>query len=230
MRTPLLFALALALTALIPWSGELSAATYLVGSALVAPACGWLVGPGPAGRGAVGLARALALWVLWALPLALLAHPPQVSLLSGCAAVAGLMAVGLGLRGSWDAATGARAPWGAIWILAATAAAAGLPLGFGVEGLVWARETPALASRLLDLSPWTLVMESAGFDWMRDARVYESAGTEWYSDTRRPYPVLSDPGSAWSAAGFKSLAAPALVVVGCALSFIAGRLRPAATE
>jgi len=247
MRATLLPAAGLAATALIPWTGELTAATYLVGLAFVAPTCGWWLGRHePGARALMPSLRVLGFAFSCGLPLFLLARPQSLSIGSALIAVAALVAAGSSLRalcrprGSAPRAPDARRDaspgagpalcWGAVWTLVLSGLAIGLPLGFGVPDLVWARDAPGLASRLLDLSPWTLVMESAGFDWMRDPRVYDPAGTEWFSDTRRPYPVLTGLGSAWSAAGLKSLAAPGLVVVGCATSFIAGRLRPVGSE
>ena len=57
---------------------------------------------------------------------------------------------------------------------------------------------PAVASRLLDLSPTVLVMECAGSDWMRHPLVYEPVGSDRFE--RR----------AWRG----TLAGPTLLLVG----------------
>lgn len=84
----------------------------------------------------------------------------------------------------------------------------------GNLGIQW---NPSAASRLLDLSPATLVCECAGLDWMRHPSVYAPVGTDRFQ--REP----------WSGA----LAGPLALVVGCAALLIAARVsssRPGRTR
>ena len=67
-----------------------------------------------------------------------------------------------------------------------------LPLASGQNKALWGgrplgQMAPGLAAELFDLSPMTLLIESAGVDWMRHPTVYNAAGTEWFSDRRRPF-------------------------------------------
>ncbi len=78
-----------------------------------------------------------------------------------------------------------------------------------LPGLGW---SPAVAARLLSLSPATLVIESAGFDWMRHPAVYEPVGV----DAIGPRVRLPWRGK---------LAGPVVLLVGCGLSMAAGRTR-----
>jgi hypothetical protein len=103
----------------------------------------------------------------------------------GLAPVAGALVAGLGL-GAWLCR---RAP---TWQPAAYAA--GLALGLllvalptraGLGGEVLARRAPAWSAGLLAVSPWTLCLEAAGFDWERHPAVYEPAGSDWSSGARR---------------------------------------------
>jgi hypothetical protein len=79
---------------------------------------------------------------------------------------------------TWGAALGALrgAPaWRlAAVLLLATGLLAALATGGGVLAEPW---PPALAARLLDLSPVGLVHECGGLDWMREPAVYDAAGT-----------------------------------------------------
>jgi len=78
-----------------------------------------------------------------------------------------------------------------------------LPVGGGFLVEPW---PPAIAARLLDLSPATLLAECAGLDWMRHPAVYEAAGA-----------ADIDPSLRTAYRG--SLAAPMVLVVGCACVF-----------
>ena len=96
---------------------------------------------------------------------------------------------------------------------------AGLPLMGGagmLGGRTWGEITPDGAARLFDASPVTLLLESAGVDWMRHVVVYDSAGTEWFSDRRAPYRGR--------------LAGPLLLLVGCVSALAAGRRTERAPE
>lgn len=70
--------------------------------------------------------------------------------------------------------------------------------------------SPEVAARLLDLSPMTLLMESAGVDWMRHPAIYEAAGTDRIGPGLRS--VFRGPvaGSATLLVGCATLAAHAL--------------------
>lgn len=67
----------------------------------------------------------------------------------------------------------------AVCGLATTLAALGVVLGVlpAGAGLVSGAFSPAATARLLDLSPVTQLVESAGVDWMRNAAPYEPART-----------------------------------------------------
>ncbi len=85
-----------------------------------------------------------------------------------------------------------------------------LPSAGAVLGRPW---PPARSARLLDLSPVTLAVESAGVDWMHHPAVYEPAGA-----------LDIDPGLrvAWNG----KLAGPGLLLVGFGIAaFGAGRAR-----
>jgi hypothetical protein len=82
-----------------------------------------------------------------------------------------------GLFGLGAIAGAARRPpaWRASALaLIATGLFALLPTGGGALAEPW---PPALAARLLDLSPVGVVLECGGVDWMRDPSIYEAAGT-----------------------------------------------------
>jgi hypothetical protein len=70
---------------------------------------------------------------------------------------------------------------------------------------------PALAARLLDLAPATLLSECAGLDWMRHPAIYEPAGT-----------IDIDPSLRVAWRGI--LAGPIVFLVGCAAAFAADRI------
>jgi hypothetical protein len=70
---------------------------------------------------------------------------------------------------------------------------------------------PALAARLLDLSPAALLAECAGLDWMRHPAIYEPAGTLDIDPSLRV---------AWRG----MLAGPIVFLVGCAAALAADRI------
>lgn len=177
-------------------AGNLHPAPRLV-TALGVGSCGMLgLLPGPAGAFDV---QAYATWLaLLALPLGVLAGAARSQLVLLAPAVlwlallalANARAGGAGLPRAdlgWTAlvglyclggaigvaAPGARWPCAGLAFLAAGLLCA-LPLGAALLAEPW---PPALAARLLDLSPVGLVLECAGSDWMRDPLVYVSAGT-----------------------------------------------------
>ena len=117
----------------------------------------------------------------------------------------GLFAAGWGLARGFELGTRAAA----VASLALTALAI-LPSAGAVLGRPW---PPAASARLLDLSPATLALESAGVDWMHHPAIYEPAGAlDIDPGLRRP----------WEG----KLAGPALLLVGFGLAaFGAGRAR-----
>jgi hypothetical protein len=95
---------------------------------------------------------------------------------------------------------------GAGALLLTTSLASGLALRGGAWSVPWPARTAQL---LLDLSPVTLVCESAGVrDWMWREGVYEPAGVDRLA--RRP----------WRG----SLAGPTVLVVGCVLAACFSRI------
>ena len=163
--------------------------------ALAAPAAGHLVARAASTRRGTFVA-----WcappVLWALLVVALASrsaaPPAWP---GALAVCGLYALGLATgRVGRSGAAGA-----GVW-LAALALLAGAPMGWGVVTRPW---PPEIAAFLLDLSPLSVVLESAGADWMRHPAVYDPAGT-------------LDIGPQMRVAWRGTLAGPGLLVLGCA--------------
>ena len=89
---------------------------------------------------------------------------------------------------------------GALFLLGALLAA--LPILPGFLGQPW---PPAVAARLLDFSPATLLAECAGLDWMRHPAIYAPAGA-----------ADIDPATRVAYRG--ALAGPLAFVVGCALA------------
>lgn len=194
--------------------------------ALVAPACGFGVGA------SLGFGRrgALALFVTGSCGVAALVWGAR-----GAATDPGPISLAWT---SWILASAAVLGWGAgtFFVRAgsrfaeagASALATIFLLGFGLALLPLHEPlrapgsilTPASLSSWLDASPWTVAAESLDIDWMRHPAVYGPAATEWYSDTRRPYPSAAGEGgllTSLTAAGTKALAAPLMLLVGCAL-------------
>jgi hypothetical protein len=109
------------------------------------------------------------------------------------AAVAGLYYAGFAVGRAAGSTRSSLAPVACVTLLASW-----LPLAPGVSGAPW---PAALASRLLDLSPATLVAECAGLDWMRTPGIYDPVGTDRFQR------------QAWSG----ELAGPASLLIGCTL-------------
>ncbi len=176
-------------------------------------ALAWLAILAPA-AGLLAAARGLALfpwgWLvpaLWVLPLAWAAarSPRPIPALAWAALCwTGLWAAGAGLgvvaraRG-WN-------PWSAAGLLLLASGALALaPARGAIASTPW----PVPAARtLLDLAPTSLVIESAGIDWMRHPAVYDPVQSDRFE--RR----------AWRGA----LAGPVLLLVGCLLAVLARRL------
>ncbi len=171
--------------------------------AFVAPAAGFVAGALGQRAWPWGLA-APATWMAL-VALVDVASPRDLpSPLWAALAWSGLYALGLGLG---TRAQGA--PWpGAGILLLASALLVGLPVRGGLGGASWAERSPALGAALFDLSPATLLFESAGVDWMRHSAVYAPAGTDWFAG-RQPYSG--------------SLAGPAVFMLGCAAALAARR-------
>lgn len=183
---------------------------FLIWIAVYAPAGGFLLG-------ALGVRPWLfapAAPGLWMVTLSLLDIAAQRDLptpLWGALAWTGLFALGLGLgrrrvrNGGSTATARARALGGAGALLLTSATLVALPGKGGADLEPW----PAPVARtLLDLSPATLVAESAGVDWMRHRAVYEPVRTDRFQ--RLPYRG--------------ELAGPLALVVGCLVAFAVGLL------
>jgi len=125
-------------------------------------------------------------------------------------AACGLWSFGLAL-GAWVAP---RARGVCAAALFACAICCALPIRAGRAEHTWAERSPRAAALLLDLSPATLLVESAGLDWMRHRAIYHPAGTDWFSDRRAPYRG--------------ALASPLVFVLGWALALLARRRARAA--
>ena len=191
-------------TALLIWLAIYApAAGFLLGALGVRP---WLFAPAAPG-----------LWMVTLVLLDIAAQRDLPTPLWGALAWTGLFAAGLGLgrrgavargeRGqvSVPARSPARALGGAGALLLLTAALVALPGKGGRAREPW---PPAAARALLDLSPATLVVESAGVDWMRHRAVYEPVRSDRFQ--RLPYRG--------------ALAGPLALVVGCLVALGAGYL------
>lgn len=145
---------------------------------------------------------------LWAIALALAGTFSERALASPAWAAlvwCGLFAAGWGLARALE--TGAR---GVALASLALLALSILPSAGALLGRPW---PPEASARLLDLSPATLALESAGVDWMHHPAIYEPAGA-----------LDIDPGLRGPWQG--KLAGPALLLVGFGLAaFGAGRAR-----
>jgi hypothetical protein len=109
----------------------------------------------------------------------------------------GIFAAGWGIGRA--SGSGARAAAAGLCLSVLLAA---LPTAGAFLGRPW---PPRAAARLLDLSPVSVCMESAGVDWLRHPAVYEPAGA-----------LDIDPGLRQPFRG--GLAGPALLLLGCALA------------
>lgn len=200
-------ALAGGLGALPLGAGGGTPAAILAWLALWAPAAGAGLGR----RGVALLPFALAVPASWSLVVALTGAALPTPLWA-LLAVAGLFALGHAL-GSALAGTsggdGTAAVRTAGLVLLAALVATGASVGFGVAAAPDG-PPPRWVTAALDLSPVGLVAECAGIDWSRaQPAVYARSGVEWVP--RRP----------WRG----SLAGPTVLVVGCALSWLAAAIR-----
>jgi len=187
-------------------AGAADPVTVLGWQVLCAPAAG--VACGAAGLGAWSILVPASFGLLLALTGALV-HGLATPHWALCA-LGGLFAVGYAFGAH------AKLPRRAVgWALFLGTLLAGAPQGFGLlaGGTELARSHPEAAACLLDLSPLVLVFDCAGRDWVHaQPEVYSRSGVEWFQ--RRAYPG--------------NLAGPAVLVVGCALVFLAGRIPRAA--
>ena len=179
---------------------------------------GWLALAAPAagaacGASGVALLPGLGVPAAWTLLLVLTnaaSHSPLPAPLWAACVLGGVFA------GGWALGRRSREPARAAGIaLFLALLLAGAPLGFGLTagGAELARAHPVAAGRLLDVSPLVLAFECAGRDWTHaQPEVYARAGVEWFQ--RRPWPG--------------NLAGPAVLVVGCALAWLARAPRAAA--
>jgi len=106
------------------------------------------------------------------------------NLIAASAVLLGGLGLGVGL-GALLGPRGAAA--GSALVLVAVVGLAGLPVGGGLFPSPPAAQRPAVGSTLLDLSPLTWVLESAGVDWERHPAIYGPAGTDWFSGRRRAF-------------------------------------------
>lgn len=195
---------------LLPGAAGAGDATTLLGwLALCAAAVGALV----AARGRATFPSGLAVPAAWTALLFLVNGAARRDALAtpgwAACALGGLFALGwaLGARSSAPARTA-----GLLVFLALVSSGAALGFGLLAGGAELAPRHPSAARWLLELSPLVLVQECAGRDWTHaHPELYARAGVEWFQ--RRPY------------AG--NLAGPVVLVVGCALAWLARAFRPA---
>lgn len=202
-------ALAGALGLLPGAAGALDPITELAWLALLAPAAGAACGSAGVAFGpAAGAVPALwCVFVVWAD--ARSERDLATPLWAGFA-LAGLFFLGLAL----GACRPARACLLAGCLLLAGLGATGLALEgeLAPGSLELARRAPRLARAALAASPLGFVHDCAGWDWTHaNPDVYARSGVEWVP--RRPWPG--------------SLAGPGVLVVGCALAWLACRRRSA---
>jgi hypothetical protein len=197
-------ALAGALGALGGASGAADPVALLGWLALLAPPAGALCGGARIALFPFAFVVPAAWTCMLTLSVAGVARGPATPLWAACA-LAGLFALGWAL-GARSAAP-ARAA-GALFLAGLLLAGASIGGGLLAGGAELARQHPRAAARLLDLSPLVLVFDCAGFDWVHaQPEVYAASGVEWFQ--RRPYPG--------------NLAGPTVLVVGCALAWLASR-------
>jgi len=172
--------------------------------ALLAPAAGALCGGARIAFFPFALSVPAAWMCLLTLTVARAPRGPESPLWAACA-LAGLFALGW----AWGVRSAAPIRAAGVLLLAGLLLA-GASTGFGLlaGGAELARRHPYAAARLFDLSPLVLVFDCAGVDWAHaQPEVYARSGVEWFQ--RRPNPG--------------SLAGPAVLVVGCALAWLASR-------
>ena len=190
-------------------AGALDPVTELAWLALFAPAAGVLCGasglaPGPFAAIVPG---AWCFFLVWADSLSERDLPTP--LWAACA-LAGFFAAGFALGRARPASAFALA--GGVLLVALATSGIALELG-GAEANL-ARSHPRLAALALDVSPLAFVYDCAGWDWAHaNPDVYRRSGVEWFQ--RAP----------WRG----SLAGPTVLVVGCALAWLA-RARPSIRE
>ncbi len=199
----------------------LSAGLGMLGGADPVGELAWLVLLAPAAGAACG-ARGISIFPFglavpgtWFLCLVLAdARSPRdlPTPLWAAAGVVGLFALGLALGRLAPARPAALA--GSLLLAGCTLAGLSVGLGLSAPEAFLARSHPGLASALLAASPLTFAFDCAGWDWAHtNPDVYARSGVEWFQ--RRPWPG--------------HLAGPAVLVVGCLLSWFAGfrsRARP----
>ena len=190
IRPALIFASALLVAGVALPGAAAGSVTALAWAALVAPAAGHLSGSQRAFLSRQLAPLAFGLVVLFAF-FAFRAAPVSAwsaLVLTGFFLLG--VASGRSTRSAWSG--------GGLW-LTLTLALAGAAIGYGQL----ARPLPpALTACLLDISPLSLVLESAGVDWMRHPALYDPAGTVDIGPELR---------QAWRG----TVAGPALFVVGC---------------
>ncbi|MSR61469.1 MAG: hypothetical protein EXS08_03330 [Planctomycetes bacterium] len=175
---------------------------------------GWLAFLAPAGGALCAGARIAlfpfglcvpAAWMfLLTLSVARAARGPETPLWAACA-LAGLFALGWALGA--HSAVPVRAA-GVLFLVGLLLAGASTGFGVLAGGAELARRHPHAAARLFELSPLVLVFDCAGLDWGHaQPEIYARSGVEWFQ--RRPYPG--------------NLAGPTVLVVGCALAWLASR-------
>ena len=172
---------------LLPGGGVFAGLAWM---ALAAPAAGHLAAAGGGRRACLAV-----LPLVWLAVLALGSWTAGPAFSAWTApALCGLyllgVASGRSAGGTWLGA--------GLW-LALAFVLGGAATGWGVLAEPW---PPAVAARLIDVSPVSLVLESAGVDWMRHPALYEAAGTLDIGPELR---------HAWRG----QLAGPVLFVLGC---------------
>ncbi len=178
---------AVALPGALPGSrGEPDAVAFLVWLALVAPAAGAVAG---AIRLAIWPHAAVVpgAWMLMFVAVDALGARDLATPIWAALAVMGLFAAGFAVGRLVPISLRWRAP---AAVLAVTVAAVLAPVAGAVLRAPWPAEASA---RLLDLSPATLLAESAGVDWLRHPAVYDAAGAvDIDPRSRSPYaPALA---------------------------------------
>jgi hypothetical protein len=191
--------------------GAADPVALLLWISLSSVACGYLAGALGAGLVPYGVV-APATWMVVLVALAGVSERDVPTPFWAALVWTGFFAGGAGL-GRLGRRRGAAAAWsGAGWLLLLSALLVALPARGACSGRPW---PPRTASALLDLSPASLVLESAGIDWMRHPAVYDPVGTDRFE--RAPYRG--------------TLAGPLVLLVGCVLAAgCYGRERSLRTE
>jgi endonuclease/exonuclease/phosphatase family metal-dependent hydrolase len=149
--------------------GEPDPIAALVWVSLIAVPGGWVCGARGMRLWPLGVVVPVAWMIVVAFADAMSAR--DLPAIGGSAlAVVGLFGVGFALAGRRNAW-----PWrgaAVIWLVVVMMAA--LPLAGLALREAW---KPAVAARVLDLAPTTLVAEAAGLDWMRHPPIYDGSST-----------------------------------------------------